>query len=314
MKQQIALFAKDLTDDLIGKESLAEAFVKLIPLARITKEAEFVDILKTHTKLLSQLVDLLGAVQTIDAHNAIHVVLDYNKKSDVDLIEKYLQSLSVGSHPERAILEDLFARFINTEQPIKNEKLKDSVLQCLASLTQQSGFDVNDGLLKKIKNFILENLETECKNSLCKILYIRALQNLRDASTVDVLLKYALEEETKVSVAAMQALKSFPTLYFNEKHRQAFTSIFYQISKKYDSSARTLALDILLSMKPTPQQLGHLLDYLASNDRHFEIKTYVIQKLKMLADKCPRFKVLFESSLYQRPHVNNYHIIGQKGT
>ena len=313
MKQQIFLFAKDLSDDLIGKEALAEAFVKLIPLARITKEAEFLDILKSHTKLLSQLVDLLGAVQTIDAHNAIHAVLDYNKKSDVDLLEKYLQSLSVGSHPDRAIIEDLFERLTNVEKPIKNEKLKDSVLQCVASLTQQTGFDTNDALLQKIKNFILENLQTECKDSLCKILYIRALQNLRDATTVNVLLQYALEEETKVSVAAMQALKSFPTLYFNEKHRQAFTSIFYQIVKKYDSSARTLALDILLSMKPTPEQLGHLLDYLASNDHHFEMKTYVIQKLKMLADKCPRFKVLFESILYQRPHVNNYHIIGQKG-
>ncbi|KNC31217.1 hypothetical protein FF38_14346 [Lucilia cuprina] len=313
LKQQVASFNKDLTDDLIGKKALAEAFVKLVPLARITKQEEFVEILKSNKKLHSQLVDLLGAVQTIDAHKAIHEIFDFNKKSDVDLLEKYYQSLSVGTHPERSIIEDLFERLTAAEEnAIKNEKLQDSVLQCVASLTHQSGFDANDKLLKEIKEFILKNLLEICKDEVCKTRYIRSLQNLRDPTTISILMKYALKEETKISVAAMQALKSFPIIHFNEKHRQAFTHIFYQIPKKYDSSARTLALDILLDMKPTPEQLGHLLDYLASNDRHFEIKTYVIQKLKMLSDKCPRFRALLETGLHERPHINNYHIIGQK--
>ncbi|XP_065355823.1 microsomal triacylglycerol transfer protein [Calliphora vicina] len=313
LKQQVALFANDLTDDLIGKEALAEAFVKLIPLARITKQEEFEDILKSNKKLHSQLVDLLGAAQTIDAHNAIHKIFDYNQNSDVDLWEKYLQSLSVGTHPDRSIIEDLFERLTSADTAIKNQKLQDSVLQCVTSLTHQSGLDAKDNLLKEIKQFILKNLHEDCEDEVCQTRYIRALQNLQDPSAIPILLKYALHEETKISIAAMQALKSFPTIHFNEKHRQAFTSIFYQIQKKYDSSARTLALDILLAMKPTPTQLGQLLDYLASSDRHFEIKTYVIQKLKMLSDKCPRFRALLESSLYERPHVNNYHIIGQKG-
>lgn len=298
---------------MVGKEVLAEAFVKLLPLARITKQEEFTNILKSNKNLHAQLVDLLGAVQTIDAHNAINEVFDYNSKSDTDLLEKYLQSLSVGTHPERAIIEDLFERLTAENKAIKNEKLRDSVLQCVAALTHQSGFDINDDLFKNIKKFILKNLNENCEDEFCKTLYIRALQNLQDPSTITTLLKYALENEAKISVAAMQALKSFPVIHFNEKHRQEFTRIFYQVNKKYDSSARTLALDILLTMKPTPEQLGHLLDYLTSNDKHFEIKTYVIQKLKMLSEKCPRFRALLQSSLYERPHVNNYHIIGQKG-
>lgn len=298
---------------MIGKEGLAEAFVKLIPLARITKQEEFVEILKSNKNLHSQLVDLLGAVQTIDAHNAVHEFFDYNARSDTDLLEKYLQSLSVGTHPERGIIEDLYELLTSTEKLIKNEKLEDSVLQCVASLTRQSSFDTNDELLRKIKQFILKNLMNDCEETYCRTRYIRALHNLQDPLTISILLKSALEEDTKISVAAMQALKSFPIIHFNEKHRQVFAQIFYQIPKKFDSSARTLALDILLAMKPTPQQLGHLLDYLASNDRHFEIKTYVIQKLNMLSEKCPRFRSLVESTLFERPHVNNYHIIGQKG-
>ncbi|KAM7353285.1 microsomal triacylglycerol transfer protein isoform 2-T2 [Cochliomyia hominivorax] len=313
LKQQIALFANDLSDDLIGKEALSKAFVKLIPLARITKQDAFVDILKSYTNLHSQLVDLMGAVQTIDAHNAINEVFDYNAISDINLLEKYIQSLSQGSHPERSIIEDLFERLVSTEKSIKNEKLKDSVLQCVAALTHQSGFDTNDELLRKIKDFVLKNLRENCEDTLCMTLYIRALQNLQDPTTISYLFKYALEGESKISVAAMQALKSFPIIHFRENHRQAFTKIFYQIQKKYDSSARTFALDIILAMNPTPEQLGHLLDYLASNDVHFEVKTYVIQKLKMLSEKHPRFKTLLELSLSERPFVNNYNIIGQKG-
>uniref|UniRef100_T1PIX7 MTP large subunit lipid-binding domain-containing protein n=1 Tax=Musca domestica TaxID=7370 RepID=T1PIX7_MUSDO len=66
-------------------------------------------------------------------------------------------------------------------------------------------------------------------------------------------------------------------------------------------------------MRPTKEQLGHILDYLASNDHHFEIKTYVIQKLRTYAEIHPKFKALLQMCLNERPHINNYHILGQKG-
>uniref|UniRef100_A0A1B0AUP2 Vitellogenin domain-containing protein n=1 Tax=Glossina palpalis gambiensis TaxID=67801 RepID=A0A1B0AUP2_9MUSC len=310
LTQQVSSYVKDLYDDQTGKESMAKAFVNLLPLARITKQSEFKDILNEYPDIQFQLVDLLAAVQTEDAHNAVYELLE----SDDELLEQYLKSLAVGTHPDTAIIEDLLERLQSLAKPIENDKLSDSVLQTLASLTKQLGFEPGNAILMKIRSFILNNLESECvDDEACKTRYIRALQNLQDPSTVDTLLNLALDGETKISVTAMQALRSFPIAYFNEKHLQKFSRIFYQTQKKYDTSARTLALEIILTMKPSKEQLDQLLDYLNSNDKHFEIKTYVIQKLNVLAEKCSKFRALLKRCLKERPHINNYNIMAQKG-
>lgn len=286
-----------------------------MPIARITKQPEFVEILKSHKESAQPTIDLLAAVQTIDAHNAITEVYKFNRDDDVEFLEQYLQTLAVGTHPERVIIEDLFKRLETTteSEKITNEKLRDSVIQTVAALTRQSGFDPNDSLLQKIRNFLLDNLSEKCKEINCKVMSLRALQNLQDVSTLQALFDSALNGAVAESVVALQALKSFPIVSFIEKHRNSLAEVFYQTKRKFDTSARVIALDILLALKPTKEQLSELLLYLNSNDHHFEIKTFVIQKLRMIADKCPRFRALLKSCLSELPEVNNYHVIGQKG-
>ena len=317
LKQQIAEQAEALNNDQIGFASLAATFAKLLPLARITKQAEFVEILQKHKDLHNQLVDLLGAVQSIEAHNAILEVFPLNEADyNADWLEKYLQSLAVGTHPDRAIIEDLLKILkTNDETALNDEKLKDTVLQTLASLTHQMGFEPQESLLQQIRSYILDQLVKKCPedDASCETRYIRALQNLQDVNTIPVLLETALKASSKASVAAMQALRSFPVERFSERDRALFAQIFFQHQRKYDTSARTVAFDILLALKPTKEQLGQFLEYLGSNDRHYEIKTYVIQKLKMLSEKCPRFNALLRDCLHERPKINNYHVIGQKG-
>jgi len=295
----------------VGKSSLALAYVKLIPLARITRQEHFVDLLNEHSQLLPQLVDLLGAVQTFDAHNATFGFLYKEAETtneQLELLEKYLQSLAVATHPDRKIVEHLYG-LLEWESIQKQLKLRESIIQTLATLTRQSRFDVEDPLLQKVRTYLLQGLSSKEPT-----LYIRALQNLQDPTTIDSLLEQAQsDEEHNLSVAALQALKAFPSRSFSPSHRKQFESIFYQQKRRFDSSARTLALDIILSLRPSQEQLGHLLDYLASNDRQFEIKTYVLQKLRMLAEQCPRFRSLFEKELAKRKQVNNYNVLGQKG-
>ncbi|KAH8377223.1 hypothetical protein KR093_004326, partial [Drosophila rubida] len=303
-----------LQEQDVGKSSLALAYAQLLPLARITKQPQFEELLQTHPKLATQLVDLLGAVQTYEAHNATfgHFYRGATtSKESLELLEKYLQALAVATHPERAILEHLFGWLQQQAQQsnARQSKLRDSVLQTLAALTRQSGLDANDVLLQQLRDLLLEGL-----NSKEGSLYALALQNLRDPLTIDELLKQATQStEPKLTVAALQALKSFPAASFAAPQRQQFESIFYQRQRRFDSSARTLALDVLLAMRPSAEQLGQLLDYLASNDRQFEIKTYVLQKLRMLAEICPRFRAMFRAALTQRDHVNNYNVLGQRG-
>uniref|UniRef100_A0A0A1WYQ8 Microsomal triglyceride transfer protein large subunit n=1 Tax=Zeugodacus cucurbitae TaxID=28588 RepID=A0A0A1WYQ8_ZEUCU len=315
LKTEIAKFDAEFTGENVGKQSLSVAIAELLPVARITKQADFVEILKSHKESAKPTIDLLAAVQTIDAHNAITEVYNFNGEDDVEYLEQYLQSLAVGTHPERAIIEDLYNR-LETDadsEKITNEKLRDSVIQTVAALTRQSGYDPNDSLLQKIRQLFLDNLSEKCKESDCKVIYIRALQNLQDVSTLQTLFDSALSSAQAESVAALQALKSFPIANFNEKHRSRLAEIFYQTKRKFDTSARVIALDILLALKPTKEQLRELLLYLNSNDHHFEIKTFVIQKLSMIADKCSRFRALLKACLAELPEINNYHVIGQKG-
>ncbi|XP_017491350.1 PREDICTED: uncharacterized protein LOC108379504 [Rhagoletis zephyria] len=315
LKERIANFDSEFSNEHVGKQSLALAIAELLPLARITKHEEYVEILKARKDSAKPLIDLLAAVQSSDAHNAITELYKFDNEDDAELLEQYLQSLAIGSHPERTVIEDLFERLQpKTEnEKIPNEKLRDTVVQTVAALTRQSSFDPNDALLHNVRQFILKNLNEDCKEIDCKLIYIRALQNLQDVSTLPMLFNSALTGEVAESVAALQALKTFPIVNFNEKHRRSLAEIFYQSKRKYDSSARVIALDILLALKPTKEQLSQLLLYLNSNDRHFEIKTFVIQKLRMISDKCPRFKALLSSCLAELPEVNNYNVIAQKG-
>ncbi|KAH8393212.1 hypothetical protein KR200_004529, partial [Drosophila serrata] len=312
LEEQLKASLNELQSEDVGKSSLALAFVKLIPLARITSQERFAALLKEHTKLLPQLVDLLGAVQTFDAHNATFGFLykeGDTSNEQLELLEKYLQSLAVATHPERKIIEHLYGLLQLEAVNKKQAKLRDSIVQTIATLTRQSGFDTNDLLLQQVREYLLQGVTSKEPT-----LYIRALQNLQDPSTIESLLEQAQSrDEPSISVAALQALKSFPVGNLNSSHRQQFEGIFYQRKRRFDSSARTLALDVILSLRPSKEQLGHLLDYLASNDRQFEIKTYVLQKLRMLAEKCPRFRALFETELAKRSRVNNYNVLGQKG-
>ncbi|KAL7741297.1 hypothetical protein ACLKA6_013746 [Drosophila palustris] len=314
LQEQFVRHVEQLNAKHVGKSSQALAYAQLLPLARITKQAQFEELLESHSQLADQLVDLLGAVQTFDAHNATVAHFfrgSATTRESLQLLEKYLQSLAVATHPQREILEQLFNWLQQDRITAKQSHLRDSVLQTLATLTRQSGFEVNDPLLQQIRDHLLDGLASDSKDA---TLYIRALQNLRDPLTIDELLKQATQsEQHKISVAALQALKSFPASSFATSHRLQFESIFYQRRRRFDSSARTLALDVLLEMRPNAEQLGQLLDYLASNDRQFEIKTYVLQKLRMLAEICPRFRAMFRAALVQRDHVNNYNVLGQKG-
>lgn len=52
-----------------------------------------------------QLMDLMGAVQTTESHEAALKVLDFKSEAILDLNERYLWSLSLSSHPSSHIIK-----------------------------------------------------------------------------------------------------------------------------------------------------------------------------------------------------------------
>lgn len=268
---------------------------------------------KTMQDQKGQLLDLLGAIQTTESHAAAKGMLTYETDEELFLAERYLQALAVGSRPKRSVIEDLLT---TAEKKSTNEKFYDTLVQTITSMAHryaklpENSYDTD--LVEAVKEFILKRLE-ECRKDNCKQKYIRGLHNLKSPKTLDVLVKLALEGSSKISVTAMKALRSFSVFLWNDDFKAVFEDIFFQASKKFDSSARALALDILLDLKPDTEELTHIIQYLKSNDKAYEVKQYLLQKLRMLASRCPDFAEMLRKIIQRDPELNNYHIIGARG-
>jgi microsomal triglyceride transfer protein large subunit len=126
-------------------------------------------------------------------------------------------------------------------------------------------------IIGEVKMSLVDGL-SRCVNEECKQKYLRALKNLGLGDTVPVLLEYALSGTKKTSVTAMKALRSLPPATWDDSVKKATTQIYYQLFKRFDTSSRTLAADILLESKPSREVLRDLLLSLTSRaDPTYEV-------------------------------------------
>lgn len=302
----------NLKNENIGKEVSALTLLKLLPTSRLTKTEDFIRILngRTTKEIKSQLMDLLGAVQTKESHDAFRKALNFTNEEDFSFIERYLQSLAVGVRPKVSTIEDL----LNVaSEKLENENLLDSLIQTIGSMalrfTKLPNENYKSEIVIKVSEYLLKTLDA-CENSECKAMFLRAMQNLRSPDTVTKLLEFAFDESYHLSVAAMKALKEIPIEFITKEMKKQFETIFFQRFKRFDSSARTIALDILLEMNPKPEEVRMFIEFLKSNDKAYEVKQYLVQKLKLIAEKCPRFRETMQRALAEDVEVNNWNVYG----
>lgn len=265
-----------------------------------------------HVYFQPQLLDILGAVQTVDSHAAVKKVLPLNTDDNVDSVERYLQAMAVATRPNPKIITDLLAL---AKEDFKDDRIEQSVMLTIGSLAYRYGHlpgNHNAPMVQAVREFLSGSLKA-CKKDACRELYLNGLRNLRSLNTIDLLLEHVVYPERSVSVAAMKALRFFPKSAWTSKHIQQFRDIFFQTRKRYDSSARTLALDILLELRPTLQELTELTEHLKSNDKAYEVKKYLLEKIFMLAEKCSAFRKNVEHIFNADSKLKNYHTLGQKG-
>jgi microsomal triglyceride transfer protein large subunit len=133
------------------------------------------------------------------------------------------------------------------------------------------GFRFFVQIIGEVKTSLVDRL-SKCANEECKQKYLRALKNLGLKDTVPALLQHVLYGTKKTSVTAMKALRSLPPASWDDDVKGAATRIYYQLGKRFDSSARTLAADILLESEPSHEVLRDILLSLASKvDPAYEV-------------------------------------------
>lgn len=81
---------------------------------------------------------------------------------------------------------------------------------------------------------------------------------------------------------ALKVLYALPSFVWDEEVLKAMEKIYYQKDKKYDSSARAIAVDILIEANPSEETIRHLVKSLQSG-MPFEIRKYLLQRLNQIA-------------------------------
>lgn len=203
-----------------------------------------------------------------------------------------------------------------TKMKHDNEKLEETLILTTAAMAHRFYKyyqDENHPLVKEISDYVLNQLEN-CQDEYCKVKYLKTLRNLKLSRSIPVCASHALKGKTKPGVEGMKCLKSFESSFWNDNVLDTAQRIYFQVGKKYDSSSRTLALDILLESNPSREILKDLLLSLAERDREYEVKQYLVQRVKEISERNDEFFKLVNSIKKELADVlGNYNVAAQRG-
>lgn len=339
VKKVIKQHEDALSTKSVGTIQSSKAFLDSLPIVRAAKKEDLVQLLK-HPKLAEikvcycipileikfilicicfvfpqpQILDILGAAGTLTAHEAVKQAIDFSDDDESNNVERYLQALAVGVRPNAKIISDLL-KIVDSKSI--NNKVRTTLIHTIGSLARRYANSPDQSyksdIVVQVQKYFTDSI-AKCSDPSCHVQYLNGINNLQSTDSIDLLFKYVKDADRTVSVAAMKALGRFPSNIWNQRDIQQFENIFYQHGKQFDSSVRTLALDIVLNSKVSEEQLTKLLSHLrASNDRAFEVKKYLLETVKMVGSEKPELNEKIDQIFKNDSLLNNYHIIGQKG-
>ncbi|KAL6268436.1 hypothetical protein P5V15_001572 [Pogonomyrmex californicus] len=305
--QAIEEYREALTASALGTAKSASAFLKLLPLVRNASPEELHKILKAprYRQMKLQLLDVFGAASTLPAHQAAMKILRQDETGDET--ERYLWALSLSPTPHIDVVKDVLKR---SEETMQNDKVSETYALAAGAMAWHYG---SVTMIEKARVSLELGLET-CTSEECKIKFLRGLRNLKSPAAISTLLVHALSDSKAVSVAAWRALLALPREAVTDELKDAARRVFYQIGgPRRDSSARTIALDILLENEPSEQVLRDLVEYLSGNDPAYEVRKYLSQRLEQIAERNARFAEYLSTYANANATINNYHVQAQRG-
>lgn len=177
---------------------------------------------------------------------------------------------------------------------------------------------IKRGLLQDVEEYLVNSLST-CSGdevSSCQKLYLRALKNLKSRSTMGILFDYVQNsKDPKVSVVAMKSMHAMPDTFIEARYRPALIRIIQQLGRKYDSSVRTMALDLILRNKPTKQEISEIVGKLLKklvDKQHSEVTTFMWNRIHEFMESNPQLQYML-SDVIQEEKLRNYHNLSPLG-
>lgn len=308
LEQAIEEHRSALENTVLGTGKSAAAFNKLLPLVKSASSEELLRILKSprYRQIKPQLLDLIGCSSTMAGHLAAMKVLRQDEVGDDT--ERYLWALSLSPTPDADIAKDVLKR---SEETMQNDKVSETTALTAAAIARHLG---SPAAVEKARVSLEIGLDS-CTGEECKLKFLRALRNLRSKASIPTLLKFATSGNKAITVAAWRALAALPKDSVTNEMKTAARRVFYQIGgPKRDSSARTVALDIILENNPSKEDIHGLVEFLAASDPAYEIRKYLSQRLEQVSKKDAQFaKNLNEVLMEFGQRVINYNVLAQRG-
>ncbi|CAK9819902.1 Microsomal triacylglycerol transfer protein [Anthophora quadrimaculata] len=308
IEQAVEEHRSALENNALGTGKSASAFLKLVNLVKSSSQEELLKLLKSprYRQIRLQLLDIFGAASTLASYQAAMKVLRQDETGDE--IERYLWALSLSPTPNADIAKNILKL---SEETHANDKVSETIALTAAAMARHLESPV---AIEKARDSLEIGLES-CTGEECKLKFLRALRNLRSKAAIPTLLKFATSESKALSVGAWKALLALPRDSITPEVKIAAKRVFYQIGgPKRDSSARTLALDVILETKPLKEDIKGLLEYLAGTDPAYEVRKYLSQRLEQLSEKDHELaeninEILNTSGM----SIVNYNVLAQKG-
>ncbi|OQR77972.1 microsomal triglyceride transfer protein large subunit-like [Tropilaelaps mercedesae] len=290
---RIALFRDQLTKDKLATLTNTIAFVTLLESFRVSSENEVFDALKSskNANILPQLLDIAGASQTIPALKGSLRVVNLDGK-DTTLSERFLMSLSMASHPSPQFIAELLAL---ADRKFANEKVYATLVASLGSVLRHA--IGNDAHMKEahIARLWLETRLAKCNSrgddaDDCKLVYVRALRNAAQPTSIPVLLNEVKLGSKKVGPAVLKALKEIGPVYFTPELFDTLEHIYFETHSQHESTARALAAEMIFTAGDR-RRIERVLAYI-HNVGCPELQTLIANKFRELVelDRAPELK------------------------
>lgn len=106
-----------------------------------------------------------------------------------------------------------------------------------------------------------------------------------------------------------------PDNFIEPKYRPILIQIICQLGKKYDSSVRTLALDVILRNNPSKQEIKAIVSFLlakVSDKAHAEVGTFMWNRIHEFEEINPILGKYLEE-IIQEQDFQTYHHLSPRG-
>ncbi|XP_035709713.1 microsomal triglyceride transfer protein large subunit isoform X2 [Folsomia candida] len=312
--------SQSLAPENMATTKMASAFLQMVSKFREAKAQEIQQLLKPKSSIFPQILDVCAAAGTFETHQAVMKTLNFHLEDDITLPERYLLGLALSPSPPPEVLQDLFKL---TKRSVPSEKLQESLILTTAAIAHTISEKNRITRLPQSRLFLeieeyLVNALSSCDGetaSQCSQLYLRSLKNLKSKSTVPTLFDVLTTNDQKSAIVAMKSLHAMPDSYIDPKYRPLLIKIVLQLGKKYDSSVRTLALDLILRNHLTKLELREVVSFLldkVSDKQHAEVATFMWNRVAEFAEMNPSLGIYFSEAIKEL-NLQTYHHLSPRG-